>query len=234
MPTLAASRLAWVLLAACLLLAWSNAFIQDDAFISFRYAENLVNAHELTWNAGSGERVEGYTNFLWVLMLALPIALGLDPVPASQALGLGFASGTLWLTYRLAAQLFGATPPALLAMALLGTNYTFSAYATGGLETQMQAFWIVAGAYAAVAIAEGRWPAIAGAVALSTIGAMGVLTRLDSALPFGVLFGLAFWGRPRGAGLRGPAMLAGLLLPAAAWVVPWLIWKLLGVSSLTS
>ncbi len=43
-------------------LAWSNRFIQDDAFISFRYAENLVQGKGLVYN--EGERVEGYTNFL--------------------------------------------------------------------------------------------------------------------------------------------------------------------------
>ena len=45
-----------------------NRFVQDDAYISFRYARNLADGLGLVWNAG--ERVEGYTNFLWTLMLA--------------------------------------------------------------------------------------------------------------------------------------------------------------------
>jgi arabinofuranosyltransferase len=40
----------------------------DDAFISFRYAKNLTGGHGLVFNPG--ERVEGYTNFLYVLILA--------------------------------------------------------------------------------------------------------------------------------------------------------------------
>ena len=40
----------------------------DDAFISFRYAANLVDGHGLVFN--HGERVEGYTNLLWVLILS--------------------------------------------------------------------------------------------------------------------------------------------------------------------
>lgn len=40
----------------------------DDAFISFRYAKNLTDGHGLVFNPG--ERVEGYTNFLYVLILA--------------------------------------------------------------------------------------------------------------------------------------------------------------------
>jgi hypothetical protein len=38
--------------------------LADDQMISMRYAENLAGGHGLVWNAG-GERVEGYTNFLW-------------------------------------------------------------------------------------------------------------------------------------------------------------------------
>lgn len=51
-------------------LAWFNRFIQDDAFISFRYAYNLVNGIGLVWN--EGERIEGYTNFLWTLAMSIP------------------------------------------------------------------------------------------------------------------------------------------------------------------
>ena len=41
----------------------------DDAFISFRYAENFAQGKGLVFN--SGERVEGYSNFLWVILLGL-------------------------------------------------------------------------------------------------------------------------------------------------------------------
>ncbi|RKX21336.1 MAG: hypothetical protein DRP51_04400, partial [Candidatus Zixiibacteriota bacterium] len=36
----------------------------DDAFITFRYAENLADGYGLVFNPG-GEPVEGYSNFLW-------------------------------------------------------------------------------------------------------------------------------------------------------------------------
>lgn len=49
----------------------------DDGMVSMRYARNLAQGYGLVWNPG-GERVEGYTNLLWVLYLAilhlLPIA----------------------------------------------------------------------------------------------------------------------------------------------------------------
>ena len=58
------------------LLAWLSHvawFLCDDAFISFRYARNLLEGHGLVFNPG--EYVEGYSNFLWTLELALLWAL---------------------------------------------------------------------------------------------------------------------------------------------------------------
>jgi len=50
----------------------------DDAMISMQYAKNLAHGDGLVWNAG-GEKVEGYSNPLWVMLMAgihlLPIAL---------------------------------------------------------------------------------------------------------------------------------------------------------------
>lgn len=43
-------------------------FIQDDAFTSLRYVKNFVNGNGLVFNIN--EKVEGYTNFLWVMLLS--------------------------------------------------------------------------------------------------------------------------------------------------------------------
>ena len=69
----------------------------DDAMISMRYAYNLAHGNGLVWNVG--ERVQGFTNPLWVFYMA---GLHLLPIPAPQV--------------ALAVQLTGA---ALLAAALL-------------------------------------------------------------------------------------------------------------------
>ena len=77
------------------LLAWHNRFIQDDAYISFVYSRNLINGHGLAWI--TGDLVEGYTNFLWVLLISAASWLGIDPVDASYGLGLFFFTVTLGL-----------------------------------------------------------------------------------------------------------------------------------------
>ncbi len=55
----------------------------DDAYLSFRYAEQWVHGHGLVFNPG--ERVEGYTNFLWTAWCALGMRLGLPPEPRRYA-----------------------------------------------------------------------------------------------------------------------------------------------------
>ena len=71
--------------AVCLLLLivalWHTGqlfWICDDAFISLRYAQNLVRGEGLVFTVG--ERVEGYTNFSWTLLAALGMALGFHHV----------------------------------------------------------------------------------------------------------------------------------------------------------
>ena len=79
-------------------------FVCDDAFISFRYAKNLVEGHGLVYNIG--ERVEGYTNFLWTLLLSAFMGLGLDVVVVSQVLGILLSLSTVMLLLYFIALIF--------------------------------------------------------------------------------------------------------------------------------
>ncbi len=64
-------------------------FLSDDALISMRYSQRLVEGHGLTWTGG--KPVEGYSNLLWVLVVALPHWLGVDLLLTVRALGLAFS-----------------------------------------------------------------------------------------------------------------------------------------------
>jgi hypothetical protein len=73
--------------------------IYDDSFISYRYADNLVHGSGLVFNPN--ERVEGYTNFLWTVLLAAGISLGADVIWFSKIISVGVCTATLWVTFRL-------------------------------------------------------------------------------------------------------------------------------------
>ncbi|NJD21456.1 MAG: tetratricopeptide repeat protein [Melioribacter sp.] len=78
-------------------------FIQDDAYTSFRYVKNFLDGKGLVFN--EGERVEGYTSFLWIMILSgselLDHNLNLDLESAAQLLSIIFSITLLILTYAL-------------------------------------------------------------------------------------------------------------------------------------
>lgn len=72
----------------------------DDDFICYRYARNWVEGNGLVFNPG--ERYEGFTNPLWVMILALGLRLRLDPEVVSLGLSMlsvgvaAWAAGAAW------------------------------------------------------------------------------------------------------------------------------------------
>ncbi len=118
-------------------------FVNDDAYISFRYARNLALHGQLVFNLG--ERVEGFTNFLWTVLLAGGIKLGISPILFSRFLGVAFGVGTLGLAVRLSLRLDGARPSPWHAVAPVGLASlgAFACWCTGGLETQLFTFLIL-------------------------------------------------------------------------------------------
>jgi arabinofuranosyltransferase len=162
------------------------AFWCDDAFISFRYAHNLGQHGELVYNLAPHERVEGYTNFLWVLLLGLGDAVGLRPDRLAPILTAMASLAALLLVTRISAQLrrrFGPArahassstfePQDLLAPALLITVPEFAVWGSSGLETS---FALALGLLSVWLWLDGRMPHAA--VAAAATG----LTRLDGLL----------------------------------------------------
>ena len=107
-------------------------WVNDDAFISFRYAKNLAQGMGLVYNAG--ERVEGYTNFLWTTLISFGIKFGLDPVRFSMVVGISCSLMALLLFVRLGwilQQENGLTIILPLTGMALVIHRDFNIYATG-------------------------------------------------------------------------------------------------------
>lgn len=64
----------------------SLSYIVDDAYISFRYLDNFIAGEGLVYNPG--DRVEGYSNFLWIMALAPFRWLGLKAETAAMLLSM--------------------------------------------------------------------------------------------------------------------------------------------------
>jgi arabinofuranosyltransferase len=200
-----------VLVALALLWAWHLRWLCDDAFISLRYARNLARGLGLVYNVG--ERVEGYTNFLWTVLLAGAVRVHLDPAQVAIVLGLLLFALTILLTDRLVGMLAPAQSDRLMVSAaavVVSAHYTFASFATSGLETMLGATLLVAMLERACA----RAPVTAGVLA-----AAATLCRPDHILLAAAL-GLALLSLP---GRRREAVRFGLV--GAALYLPYYLWR---------
>ncbi len=211
--------------------AWVVRFVQDDAFITYRYARNLARGQG--WVFNEGERVEGYTNFLWTVMHWLPERLGWSTPVFSQVVGIVVMVAAVAVTLRLARRLFGSESFAFLVALTLLANMSFLAYATGGLETMQQTLLVTSVAALLLPVTATPRPAeTARRVGAGLCAGLAILTRMDSAVLITVwvlAYLVAQWRRSRGAGnsvsttFVAAVQIAG---PAALLLLPWFIWKL--------
>lgn len=211
----------YLVFSALIYLAWFNRFLQDDSYIVFRYAYNLAKGNGLVWNIG--QRVEGYTTFLYTLIMSVPIYFGLDVGMASFILGLFLFAVSLFFTYRLSLFIFDREI-SLIAVFLLGTNYTFSIYATGGLGTQLQTSTFVISFYILLnSLREGDWGWRKMSLLSLSLSA-ALLTRLDSGLLVLVVFPIAVFFIIKTKHTQKESLIA-LAMPLVILVGGWLVWK---------
>jgi arabinofuranosyltransferase len=192
--------------------AWRvREFTVDDAYISFRFAQNLADGNGLVYNVG--ERVEGYTNFLWTLLLAGAARLGAPIEPAAKVLGALSASAALVPLYLLARRLRPLTTLPTIATWLLATSFLFTGYSVFGLETPFFIALILAGTeiFFREDAREGEGIPWSGLVF-----ALAGLTRPEAPLFIGILM---IW-RPSGIFERKNLIRAALFVaPVAAHIL---------------
>jgi len=201
-------------LAGLLFEAWPVPPQTDDAYISYRYARNLVGGLGLVYNAG--EYVEGITNFLWTLLVAGGLALGFEAKGVGHALGVASAATALCVTYAYAGM---RLPPsrsgaAGVAAWVVLASLPFVYWTTSGMETSLFAA-LVAATLAAEARERRGWAVAAAFLAFAV--------RPDGVLVAAAALGWRVLSRGREEGLRvlrGPlvyvllvAVLRGFRLP---------------------
>ena len=214
-------RTEWIFPAAC-----AGAFVAhvlsfrytvDDAFISFRYARNWVEGAGLVYNPG--ERVEGYTNFLWTVLAALPIRLGLDVEWFMKIAGLGAGVALIFAVWRYGRARLGGRPLVSLLPLPLAASGALALWSGAGLETSLFTLLLFAGV-AAAAGERGRKPFLRSALFL----ARATLTRPEGALVFAVVAAERFAAR-RWEALRdllpGIIVFLAVLVPFEAWRIAY-------------
>jgi arabinofuranosyltransferase len=229
---LALPAAAALLLAGCLLQILAgyshsdlsgHAWGSDDAYISYRYARHLASGQGLVFNPG--ERVEGFSNLLYVLLLT-PAAALVSPenlYAASAGLNAVFALAALVLFYRFTLRRLGAWPAAAVAM-LVALCPALWVWVASGLETPLVlvlqiAVWVLA--EGVVEESKGRV-----AQALCLAAALCVLTRVDGFItPFLAVGFLVLRGRWR-AGFAVAATTVATFGATTLWRLSYYGWPL--------
>jgi len=194
---------------------WNSAL--EDPYISYRYAEHLAQGEGLTWNPGEPP-IEGYTNFLWVAIMALPAMLGLKMVVAGKILGTILFLTLLIVLYREGLRLGLRPAMSALAVSPMVLVPAWAYYAASGLETLLFTLWTGLALIAHQREMEGRsrGPWSAGFALLAT------LVRPEGLGVWGLLLFLR-------VGFGGRAELGRQWRWALAYLAPffaYLAWKL--------
>lgn len=208
-------------------LSYLSWFMTDDAFIAFRYVRNFMEGYGLVFNPG--ERVEGYSSFLWVLELAAIWKIfGLPPEDVAQWLSVGYTAGViallLWWVRR-DATLRNRGLAGWMALGLVCGSATFAAWTSGGgLETRQFTFFVMAAIVALSVHTGSRWGLLAASFGLA--GAS--LTRPEGILIAACCFGWFCLSRTLADRRRSDASPGSAPHPdSIAWrrLVAWIDWR---------
>jgi len=209
-----ASRWLMAVVVAWFILACVFWFVTDDAYISFRYAKNWAQGLGLRFNPGDHVPVEGYSNFLWVLLGAGFEKIGIPSPVVLPGLSLLCGAGLVYTTWQVARDRFQLEGWALTgAVSAVALSPAVVIWSTGGLAT-LPAAWmllVMVDRWVLSDTPRDVWVGAAAALALSLLRTEGVGWVVVAA-GFGA--GLKLWAEPNRKGLKGllAAVLATLVL----------------------
>jgi arabinofuranosyltransferase len=208
--------LAAVVLAALCVGLYFYHYIPDDTYIALRYAHNAIAGKGLVFNPG--ERVEGYTNFLWLVILIGAGKTGLPLVGSARALSVLFSIGALVMLTLAARKRSdsgeGGEAPfdLLLPSILLAASPPFLTWSMSGSEVPLFTFLLLGGFILA---GEATRPCLT----------FIVFALLGLVRPEGALFYVLAWIALL---VRNPHRLRTVaqgFAVAALFYVPYLSWK---------
>ncbi len=166
-----------------LLLCWLLLDVPlDDAYVYLRYAENFLLGHGLVFNPG--DRVEGYSGYLWMLYVLAGAGLKFDVASFVQWGGIACHAVTTFVIWNYP-RAFGRHEKALYPALLYGWAPATALWAIMGLETSLFTLLVVSSLLAYLRLDSGFWERFLVGLLLS----MTALTR-----PEGIIIGLAIIG----------------------------------------
>ncbi|MBI2632864.1 MAG: glycosyltransferase family 39 protein [Parcubacteria group bacterium] len=161
-------------------------FLADDAFITMRYARNFNNGDGLVYIIG--ERVNGATSFLWLILLSFFGMFGVDYVFAARSLSLLFSIATVILVFFLCRKIIDRRFYFLCVIAafLVGINNIVAVWSLSGMYDTMYMFSVVLSLF--LTIIFSHRPSSSRALFLGGIFSLMILSRLEGIVVMAILF----------------------------------------------
>jgi arabinofuranosyltransferase len=195
----------------------ANCWIGDDAFITFRVSENLINGYGPRWNVA--ERVQVFTNPFWMFLMAGVAAITGEFYYSAMAVSFVVCMVMLSLIWRWLAR----PVDAWLAVALLASSKSFVDYTSSGLENALG--YLLLTVFIALVLGQrGRVvEPVATLPVLVLIASLAFVNRADMILLYApvLVWLVAIEGRAHG--WRGSRWI--LLASAPAW--GWLLFAVI-------
>ncbi len=201
-----------------------TAWLSDDAYITFRTVDNVLNGHGLRWNVA--DRVQSYTHPLWMFAMTTAGAVTGEVYFTSLALSIGLSLAVVLLV---AGRIAATAPMALLGLSALGLSKAFIDYSTSGLENALTHLLLVL--FFLMRASSDGWTSTAprDLFRLSLLAALVMLNRLDAGLlVLPALAWIAWRSAPAGAGVRG-LVARRVWLPIALGMAPLVAWEVFSV-----
>jgi hypothetical protein len=175
----------------------------DDAMVSMTYARNLAEGAGLVWNHGE-QAVEGYTNFLWTLWMAVLHLIG-TPEPAVALLvmlsGLIVLVANLIVVWKLARLVSTPATTAGLTVLATGLCYPLIFWTLRGMEVGLMALVINLALLRALSSPAGERLRVADVIWLIVLP----LIRPDGIVPAVIIAAYVGWTRIRAGRIRAAA-----------------------------
>lgn len=200
------------MLAIFIALLIQTSWVEEDAFITLRTSDNLIHGHGLRWNVD--ERVQTFTNPLWMFLLAGAHAIVTNPYVALILLSI--------LVSALALLVFLANLPRnnfglLLAFSILFLSKAFVDYSTSGLENP--ATHLIAACFLVLYFKAEKPLPDKTLFFLSLLAGLAAFNRMDTVLLYLPALVAMFFTRPNRRTLL--IMLAGFS--------PFILWEIFSI-----
>jgi len=194
-------------------------FFHDDAYITLRYANQWQSGNGPVWNPN--ERVEGYTSFLHLAVLAPLQKIGISPEVSARIVGL-CSYLAIWITivyysYKTESNQIRRLTKMMILMGTIPTAFITIAWSLGGLETPLYMLLLMAATYLFTTFEHNQ--SMGKAVTVGLLLGLCTLTRPEAALFVAITLTTGLLG------YKSRKISLCILLVFSVLYMPYFVWR---------